>query len=139
MNNINNPNSFSELFGEPIYVYSRAQALEDGVLVDVSELAKEAGFCYPVAMTRAAWVDCVEWSDQDSERVCQDEVARLWDVLFLAAHAARRSSGDRLTFLIHRIPRDRCSTHPEQVSLQMLIGPGDRGEPVMTIMLLGED
>lgn len=137
MNKINNSNSFSELFGEPIYVYSQAQALDDGVLVDVSELAKEAGFCYPVAMTRAAWVDCVEWSDPDSKRVFQD--ARLWDVLFLAAHAARRSSGDRLTFLIHRIPRGGCSTQPEQVSLQMLIGPGDHGEPVMTILLIGED
>ncbi|MBW8371490.1 MAG: hypothetical protein K0M66_11055 [Thiobacillus sp.] len=139
MNDMNNHDSYSDLFGAPIYTYTRAQALEDGVLVDVSELAREAGFRYPVAMTRAAWVDCVDWSDQDNEKVCQDAVARQWNVLFLAAHAARRSSGDRLTFLIHRIPKDRCSTHPEQVSLQMLIGPGDRGEPVMTIMLHGED
>jgi hypothetical protein len=28
---------------EVIYAYTRAQALEDGVLVDVSEMAKEAG------------------------------------------------------------------------------------------------
>lgn len=140
MNNINNSNSFSELFGEPIYVYSRVQALKDGVLVDVSEMAGEAGFRFPVAMTRGAWTDCVAWSDQDSERqVGQAEVGRLWDVLWLAAHAAKRSSGDRLTILLHRVPRDGCSTHPEQVTLQMLIGPGDRGEPVMTILLLGED
>ena len=31
--------------------YTRAQAIEDGVLVDVSELAREAGFRFPVAMT----------------------------------------------------------------------------------------
>jgi hypothetical protein len=139
MNDINNQNSFSGLFGEPIYAYTRAQALEDGVLVEVSELAKEAGFRFPVAMTRGAWTDCVEWLEQDQRQMSQDEVARLRDVLLLASHAARRSSGDQLTFTIHRVPRDGCSTHPEQVTLQMLIGPGDHGEPVMTILLLGED
>src|SRR6185437_8267129 len=39
-------------FGEVIYSYTRAQAIADGVLVDVSETAKEAGFKYPVALTR---------------------------------------------------------------------------------------
>lgn len=140
MNDSNNHNTPSYLFGEPVYAYTRAQALEDGVLVDVSDLAEEAGFRYPVAMTRAAWVDCVEWSDGDSEKqVCQDETARLWDVLWLAAHAARQSSGDHLTFRVHRVPRDGHSIQPDLVSLQMLIGPGDRGEPVMTILLPGED
>ena len=38
-----------------IHSYSRAQAIEDGVLVDVSETAREAGFTVPVAITRAAW------------------------------------------------------------------------------------
>lgn len=140
MNDSNNHNTFSDLFGEPIYAYTRAQALGDGVLVDVSDLAEEAGFRYPVAMTRAAWADCVDWSDSDSEKqVCQDETARLWDVLWLAAHAARRSAGDHLTFRVHRVPRDGQATQPDEVMLQMLIGPGDQGEPVMTILLLGED
>lgn len=140
MNDSNNHNRFSDILGEPVYIYTRAQALEDGVLVDVSDLAEEAGFRYPVAMTRAAWADCVEWSGSDSEKqVCQDETARLWDVLWLAAHAARRSGGDHLTFRVHRVPRDGHAIQPDQVTLQMLIGPGDRGEPVMTILLLGED
>lgn len=140
MNDSNNHNTFSDRFGEPIYAYTRAQALEDGVLVDVSDLAEEAGFRYPVVMTRAAWVDCVEWSDSNSEKqVCQDETARLWDVLWLAAHAARRTSGDHLTFRVHRVPRDGQTTQPDEVTLQMLIGPGGQGEPVMTILLLGED
>ncbi len=49
--------SMVEIFGEPISIYTRAQALDDGFLVDVSELAKEAGFRFPVALTRAAWAD----------------------------------------------------------------------------------
>lgn len=39
------------LWGEPIFSYSRKQAIADGVLVDVSEMAREAGFKYPVAVT----------------------------------------------------------------------------------------
>ena len=40
-------------FGELIFRYSRAEALSDGVLIDVSETAKETGFRIPVALTRA--------------------------------------------------------------------------------------
>jgi len=36
-----------------ICVYTRSEALEDGFLVDVSGVAKEAGFRYPVALTFA--------------------------------------------------------------------------------------
>jgi hypothetical protein len=37
-----------------ISAYSRSEALADGLLVDVTETAREAGFLYPVALTRAA-------------------------------------------------------------------------------------
>src|SRR3990172_13277670 len=40
-----------DIFGPVIYSYSRADAINDGVLVDVSTLAKEAGIKYPVAVT----------------------------------------------------------------------------------------
>ena len=36
---------------EVIYTYTRAQALEDGVLIDVSQMAKEAGFRLPAVIT----------------------------------------------------------------------------------------
>ena len=65
--------------------YSRAQALADGVLIDVSELAAEAGFVIPVAVTDGAWMDCVEWTPQDSRRQgVQDTHGRLWDLLTTA-------------------------------------------------------
>jgi hypothetical protein len=37
------------------YARSESEALADGVLVDVTETAREAGFVIPVALTRAAW------------------------------------------------------------------------------------
>jgi len=57
--------SVTELFGEVVSSYSRARALEDGVLVDAGAMAQEAGFKWPVAITAAAWSDCVAWSDVD--------------------------------------------------------------------------
>lgn len=50
-----------EILGEPISVYTRAQALADGLLVEAGALAREAGFVVPVVLTRAAWVSCVAW------------------------------------------------------------------------------
>jgi len=52
-----------------IHSYTRAEALADGTLIDVSETAREAGFRVPVALTRAAWFDCVAWTAEDSQRV----------------------------------------------------------------------
>ena len=41
-------NNFSK--EDVIFTYTRKQAIEDGVLIDVSEMAMEAGFRYPVAV-----------------------------------------------------------------------------------------
>jgi hypothetical protein len=64
--------TMEEFFGEPISVYTRAQAIADGVLVDVTEAAKQAGFRIPVALTAALWGTCqAEATEPDSvsERV----------------------------------------------------------------------
>src|SRR6266516_8060798 len=90
----------------------RAQMMADGRLVAVeASLAAEAGFSVPVALTRAVYDDCVSWSDDDAERTgggLQDETGRLWDVLWMAAQAARRArQQSRVTFELCRGPRDR--------------------------------
>lgn len=130
----------TDIFGEPVHIYTRAQAIEDGILVDVSDIAREAGFRIPVAITRTAWVDSVEWSETDSRRqVYQDEKGRLWDVLWMATQAARRGTGGHLVFQLYRVPRGGRAVRPRLVTLHMHIGPGDDLEPVITITLPGED
>lgn len=133
-------NSMTEIFGGPIHTYGRAEAIADGILVDVTQTAHEAGFSIPVALTIGAWGDCVAWSEGDSHRqTYQDEQGRLWDVLWMSAQAARKGSGERLAFQQYRVPRGGRSVHPQLTTLHMVIGPGDAGEPVITIMLPGED
>ena len=51
-----------------IHTYTRKQALEDRMLIDVSETAREASSRWPVAVTAAVWAeiaDIPEGSDQD--------------------------------------------------------------------------
>jgi hypothetical protein len=142
MCNISYEKTTESIFGDVISTYTRAQALEDGVLIDPGTMAAEAGFKWPVAITADAWADCVAWSEDDSARqVHQDQDGRLWDVLFMAFYAVRSSqeSGDRILFQLLRVPRDGRSTKAKLVTLRMIVGPGDSGEPVITILLPHED
>ena len=142
MSNTSNEPSAESFFGNVISTYTRTQAIEDGVLIDAGAMAKEAGFKWPVALTSAVWGDCVAWTEDDSrQQIYQDESGRLWDLIYMASHAIRTSkdSGDRLLFQLYRVPRDGHSTEAVLVTLRLIVGPGDAGEPVITILLPNED
>lgn len=125
-----------------VSVYTRAQAIEDGVLVDVSSTARETGIRFPVALTDAVWNDCVAWEDEDTRRqTLQDQAGRLWDVLWmlrLAVGSGRADEAER-RFSLFRVPRGGRSKRPRRVVLKATCGPGDEGEPVITVMLPHED
>lgn len=124
---------------EVVFRYTRADALKDGVLVDVSERAREAGFRIPLAMTERVWNDCVYWPE--TEPAIQDTEGRLWDVLFMAAAAARRAAALRLqgatAFDLVVVPRGGRTPVPTRLVLH--VGPGDAGEAVATLMFPDED
>jgi hypothetical protein len=116
-----------------IYRYSRADALRDGVLIDVSDTAKEAGFRYPVALTQAAWERCVTVPPGVA---CQDEAGRLWDVLTMLRVAVRGQSGGarEVRFSVH-VRNDNRDGTPPLVRLKAVCGPDDDGSPCITVML----
>jgi hypothetical protein len=118
-----------------IHSYSRADALRDGVLIDVSAVAREAGIRWPVALTSAAWERCVA---VPPGVMCQDEAGRLWDLCWMLALAARRSEGAEVRFGVHVRNNNRDGT-PSLVRLKALCGPGDDGDPVITVMMTAED
>lgn len=120
-----------------IHVYTRAQALADGVLVDISRLAIEAGFRYPVAVTAAVW-SILNPSD-DLARLGQSATGRAWDVLQVLRAAI--GHGDH-TDRVHFTPLfvlDAAYPTPQPVQLWALCGPGDDEAPVITVMREGED
>jgi hypothetical protein len=118
---------------EVISTYTRAQAIEDGVLVDCSKLAREAGFKYPVALERDAWEKVVSLTEAAKAAGC-DETGRLWDVLVLL-HFAVRSAKGTASLVRFAVSCVTTSRHPDMVQLVAEVGPGDRAEPVITISL----
>lgn len=127
---------------EVIHTYSRAQAIGDGELVELPEaVCREAGFRFPVAVTRSVWESCIHWPE--SEAGLQDEAGRMWDVLWMARNAGLRArDASRVEYQLHVVPRGedaRDEGMPPLVTLVLHIGPGDTAEPVITIMQPGED
>ncbi len=118
-----------------IYAYTRSQALADGVLVDISQMAREAGFRYPAVIT--ADLHARITPNEREKTLGQSYEGRLWDVIFLASFTARRAGlADRCSFNVSLFKADEAPphrTHRHTLSLWMMVGPGDQGEPVITI------
>ncbi|MFI5342409.1 MAG: DUF6573 family protein [Candidatus Methylomirabilales bacterium] len=114
---------------EVIAEYSRARALEDGILVDATPLAQEAGIHYPVALTREVWNRYVK---VPAGVQCQDETGRLWDILWMLQLAARSATTDELHFLVDG---RNDNARPRPVQLKAICSPGDDPTPVITVLL----
>ena len=116
-----------------IHAYTRRQAIEDGVLVEIpADMAKEAGIRFPVAMTIESFEATVGTGELPEG---QDVKGRIWDVLNMFRIVAKRSVGDRVCFQVNVFDgtryRMRCLT--------ARIGPGDDPAPVITMMMAHED
>lgn len=128
--------------GPMIFSYTRADAIADGVLVDLmadprtAGVVREAGFKLPIVMTGTSYEAAVGTGELPSG---QSRAGRLWDVLSVLHCAIRRlpAGEDRVEFKV-AVDTDGQGHH-KTVALWCLCGPGDDGEPVLTIMLEGED
>jgi hypothetical protein len=134
-------NPHDDPLGPIIHTYTRAQAIADGVLIDITSMAQEAGWRWPVAITHGAWHRCVSWPRTDGR---QTEDGRLWDVVWMARGAALRArdgAAARLPFIVYVIPSAAgpADCDPVPAELYLHAGSGDDGSPVVTIMLPDED
>ncbi|MDT3417208.1 hypothetical protein QO009_003103 [Brevibacillus aydinogluensis] len=122
-----------------IHIYSRAQAIADGVLIDVSEMAKEVGIYIPVAVTHRLWADYITPS---SEAIGQTVNGRLWDTLFLLKTEIK--NGSLTPVSLPHVLGYNClfvmgSNELQTVKLKAILSHGDDHKPVLTIMLPEED
>jgi hypothetical protein len=142
--------AIEDFFGPVISMYTRQDALADGVLVDVSEMAQEAGFSIPVAVTQSVWAECIDWPEDAEQGFGQSIDGRQWDVLFMAHFKIKstRDQSEDLFYQLNVIPPDTKAetiteiddfTGAKLTTLKINIGPGDNGEPVLTIMKPDED
>lgn len=125
-------NSLTELFGEPISIYTRAQALEDGVLVDVTPMSRGI-FKIPVALTTSLWADLSNVPEPENSDSHLE--ARTREVLKAAAeHGRAKNVTDRVSFpLLLQVGKELKS-----LDLLAVSGPGDQGEHVLTIGFPGD-
>jgi hypothetical protein len=125
-----------------VYSYSRTQAIEDGVLVDVTDMAKAIGIKWHVAVTSSVWSDFIEWIDYDRRRQGLDDTeSRLWHVVFKLRLAIKKANKhtDVIFYELDILPRDGFSYRVKRTRLKAVVSAGDYFEPVITIMLPSEN
>lgn len=148
--NINPQEALAAVFGEPkqiangitafgpvIYSYTRAQAVADGVQVEVTKTAQEAGIKFPMFLTRAVFDAYVAVPPNVTG---QDEAGRLWDVVWMTRFAILRARPgvDRVPVALYVRNDDRAA---KLVKLVATCGPLDIDDPspAITVMLPDED
>ena len=124
-------------FGPVLYSYTRAQAVADGVQIEVTKTAQEAGIRFPLFLTRAVWEAYVAVPEGVT---AQDEAGRLWDVVWMTRFAILRAAPglDRLPVALYVRNDNRRS---RLVRLTAQCGPLDIDDPApaITVMLPDED
>jgi len=137
----------SEHFGEVIYAYSRAQAVADGVQVEVTNTAQEAGIKYPMFLTRAVFDNYVAVPEGVTG---QDETGRLWDIVWMtrfgiirlsrrsAAKADGRPGCDRIPVAMYVRNDNRAARLVKLIATCGALDIDDP-QPAITLMMPDED
>ena len=120
-----------------VYSYTRAQAVADGVQVEVTKTAQEAGIKFPMFLTRAVYEAYVT---VPPDVTAQDEAGRLWDIVWMTRFAILRARPgvDRVPVALYV----RNDNHRAKlVKLIATCGPLDIDDPqpAITVMMPDED
>ena len=145
-----------------ISAYSRAQAIEDGVLVDCTqppfdELNRNVGIKVHVAMTVEAFHSYVhpvggcfpvkttqqgnDWQlGQHSPQLPpgQTITGRYWDIVWMLRFAMRNQLEESCVFFDLRVVPNEGG-NPKLAKLKCVAGPDDEGDVCLTIMLPDQD
>ena len=124
-------------FGGVIYAYTRSQAVADGVQVDVTKTAQEAGIKFPMFLTRAVFDAYVAVPEGVTG---QDEAGRLWDLVWMARFAIIRSHGhtDRLPVALY-VRNDNHRAKLVKLIATCSALDIDDPQPALTLMMTDED
>jgi hypothetical protein len=124
-----------DLFGDEVFRYTRADALQDGILLDITDTARICGrVVVPAAMTIGLW-----------QHVAGGEAfapadERVKDVCYALAFASvglipsQRFEGPQSETMLYGFEMQGRS-----IEVKAVAHPGDNWEPVLTLMLPTED
>jgi hypothetical protein len=119
-----------DLFGPVIFSYSRAQAIEDGVLWDVTGIARLVGSKYPTAFSAGVTELCATGTDPETDgpMYSPETALRILTTLRQAIVMQKDKKSDDMIWFDF-----------EGHALYSICGPGDTAAPVLTVMLTTED
>lgn len=129
----------ADIFGDVIHRYTRAQAIDDGMLIDFTDPESDTGdvcrqhYKFPIACTSAVF-DIMQKA-VENPRYCQDYAGILHDMLFMSKVMNRKLDESTVIFRVIIAGAGRQRNY----DFKLQVGPGDNGEPVITIMLPSED
>ena len=120
-----------------IYSYTREQAIEDGVLVDLMQDEMTAvcrqHYKFPIACTYEVF--SIMQKAVENENYCNDYAGILHDMLWMSRSCGYKIDQSTVMFpvIIAGAGRQR------KFHFKLLVHPGDNMEPVITIMLPDQD
>ncbi|HBA87415.1 MAG TPA: hypothetical protein DCZ75_05305 [Geobacter sp.] len=125
----------NDLFGHIVYSYTRADAINDGVLIDLSERYPEqcGMYRFPVGCTAAVWSLIEHGVAADTGAT---PAGIVWDILYMSQNYMVARPDEQTVFFDVIIPDARRS---KVHRLKAVCHPGDKMEPVITVMLPEED
>lgn len=122
---------------EIISTYTRAQAIDDGVLVDLMQDKMEEvcqqHYKHPIACTIAVFT--IMEKAVNNKRHYNDYAGILHDMLWMSRTYRRKVDESTVIFRVIIKGASRQSIY----DFKLVVSPGDNWEPVITIMLPNED
>ena len=124
-------------FGPVIYSYTRAQAVADGVQVEVTKTAQEAGIKFPMFLTRAVFDAYVA---VPPDVTGQDDAGRLWDIVWMTRFGIIRARPGCACIPVALYVRND-NQRSRLIKLIATCGPLDidDAQPAITVMMPDED
>jgi hypothetical protein len=120
-----------------VYSYTRAQAIADGVQVEITKTAQEAGIRFPVFITRTAFDAYVTVPPDVSGQV---EAGRLWDVVWMTRFGIIRARPgcDRIPVAFYVRNDNRAARLVKLIATCGALDIDDP-QPAITLMMPDED
>jgi hypothetical protein len=118
-----------------IYTVTRQMLLDDSSLIDVSKVSREAGIAIPVAITAGLHADIAA---VPSSKSWQDYNGRLWDCIWMLRVAMTKVEHRE----VHEPLYYNLIMHTGRKTyymIKLVVGAGDNGMPVITLMRPNED
>jgi hypothetical protein len=122
---------------EIISRYTRADAIQDGTLIDITANFLEIShqlYKYPVACTASVWA--IVEAAVASKKHCNDFAGVIWDLLWMSQKGVVKRIDDSQH--IFRVIITGAGPR-RYYDFKIICHGGDQGEPVLTILMPQED